>query len=322
MNIAVIGKDNHLKWDTSVAKYFKKLGHNVIHFQINRKNLYSNLLKFYNKQLSDKLHSEYIYKSLLNFKPDIVFFVSTFFIPLEYYKKAKELPQKPKIISWDGDAGLRFEQNSSYLKYIDILFSSTSSFTNTTTNGFENIHFLPFAVDIDIFKNSYKNDIDKIYFCAAYTEERCQLVNTFDHNQITIKGWGWDKCNFNKNLELKNKKIYLNELANDYNKYAITLNLHQTHFSKIAGVNMRTFEASACGSVVLCDNRKDMEVCYEKNKEILIYNSFEEAKELADIYLNDKKKREMISNNSYTRTIAHHTYTIRLKEALDIIRQY
>ena len=127
MKIAVIGKKNHLYWDIHVKEAFKELGFEVFHFRINERPLYINILRVLGKtikkkELSDELLANYLKKQLKTFKPDLIFFVSAFFIPIQYYQILKEL--NIPIIAWDGDGGPSYEKNKIYVPYIDVLFES------------------------------------------------------------------------------------------------------------------------------------------------------------------------------------------------------
>ena len=85
-------------------------------------------------------------------------------------------------------------------------------------------------------------------------------------------------------------------------------------------VNMRTFEAIACGSCLLNDNIKDLEFCFEPNKEILVYNSLEELNELTCKIFQDNTYGRQIAQNGYKRLLGS-PYSYKDK-ALQILKDF
>ena len=83
---------------------------------------------------------------------------------------------------------------------------------------------------------------------------------------------------------------------------------------------MRTFEAIACGSCLLNDNVKDLEFCFEPNKEILVYNTPEELHELTCKVFQDSTYAKNIAQNGYKRIIgSRYSYKDR---ALSILEDF
>ena len=332
MKICVVGKANHLFWDQNVVDTLKFLGHEVQHFQINQRaittEIVRNVIKPFNteyaKEISDKFHADNIRKQCVSFQPDIVFFVSAFFIPVVYYELLKELPSSPLIVAWDGDTAVRYPKNESYSNYIDVLMSGSKYYVDNKVSYFPNTHHLLMAVNEKFFFRNSEH-ISKAYFCAAYTRERGDFIEHLSPRNIVVKGWGWgpfiDTID-TKNLEIINKKIKLLEVANDYRQYILTLNMHQKANAPHGELNMRTFEAPACGSIILSDYREEMYLAYEPGREVLMYKNTDEANEHMDKLFRDKNYTKKLSENAYKKTISEHTYTKRIEYCLDIIKQY
>lgn len=64
---------------------------------------------------------------------------------------------------------------------------------------------------------------------------------------------------------------------------------------------MRTFEAIACGSCIITDNMKDINYCFEINKEILVYNNMNELMEILNKLEKDRNFIGNIAKNGYLR---------------------
>lgn len=84
------------------------------------------------------------------------------------------------------------------------------------------------------------------------------------------------------------------------------------HFNQ-DGFTMRTFEAAGMGAVQLID-RPDVTELYEPDTEIAVFNSTEEAIELARRALRDSAWAERIREGGRKRTLAEHTFDHRVAE--------
>ncbi|MBW7893018.1 MAG: glycosyltransferase, partial [Chitinophagaceae bacterium] len=92
--------------------------------------------------------------------------------------------------------------------------------------------------------------------------------------------------------------------------------LNSTAMSEFNSVNCRAFEIAGAGALQIMEYRSSIEQCFEPNKEILVYKSYEELLELiekAARYPNEMKK---IREAGLNRALKEHTYQHRLKYIL------
>jgi spore maturation protein CgeB len=101
----------------------------------------------------------------------------------------------------------------------------------------------------------------------------------------------------------------------------ITLNRHIDVAENYAN-NMRLFEATGTGSMLLTDRKDNLSDLFEIGKEVVAYSSKEEAAELVGHYLDHPEEAEDIAAAGRARTLRDHTYSQRMQELVPILRRY
>src|SRR5262249_56992222 len=95
----------------------------------------------------------------------------------------------------------------------------------------------------------------------------------------------------------------------------ITLNIHVDIAEDFAG-NMRLFEATGSGSLMITDWKVNLHEMFEPGKEVVAYRSAQECIELIQYYLEHDNERERIADAGQQRTIREHTYSRRVQRLM------
>ena len=101
----------------------------------------------------------------------------------------------------------------------------------------------------------------------------------------------------------------------------IALNVH-ADFAKDFANNIRMYETTGVGTMLLTDSKKNLADMFEPGKEVVAYRSREECAELIEYYLTHDEERESIASAGQRRTLANHTYYQRMEELLAIVRKH
>jgi spore maturation protein CgeB len=101
----------------------------------------------------------------------------------------------------------------------------------------------------------------------------------------------------------------------------VTFNIHIDVAKGYAG-NIRMFEATGCGSLLLTEDAPNIRELFEPGREIVTYGSDAEAAEKIDHYVSKDREREAIAKAGQERTLARHTTGIRAEEFLSIVRAF
>ena len=101
----------------------------------------------------------------------------------------------------------------------------------------------------------------------------------------------------------------------------ITLNRHISVAENNAN-NMRLYEATGVGTLLLTDRKDNLGELFEVGKEVLAYESQEEAAEMVNYYLNNPDEAVLIAQAGQVRTLSEHSYESRMAELLPILKAH
>lgn len=101
----------------------------------------------------------------------------------------------------------------------------------------------------------------------------------------------------------------------------ITLNRHINVAENYAN-NMRLYEATGVGALLLTDRKDNLGDLFEIGKEVVAYSSAEEAAELIHYYLAHPEEAQVIARAGQARTLREHTYRHRMEELVPVLHRY
>ncbi len=101
----------------------------------------------------------------------------------------------------------------------------------------------------------------------------------------------------------------------------ITLNRHINVAENNAN-NMRLYEATGVGSLLITDLKDNLGELFEIGKEVVAYSTQEEAAELIRYYLAHPDEAETIAKAGQARTLREHTYQRRMEELVPILQRH
>ena len=101
----------------------------------------------------------------------------------------------------------------------------------------------------------------------------------------------------------------------------VTINRHINVAENYAN-NMRLYEATGVGSLLITDLKDNLGDIFELGKEIVAYSSQEEAAELICHYLDHPVEAAAIARAGQARTLGEHTYRHRMEELVPILERH
>jgi hypothetical protein len=101
----------------------------------------------------------------------------------------------------------------------------------------------------------------------------------------------------------------------------ITINQHIDIAENYAN-NMRLFEATGMGTLLITDWKDNIAELFEPGKEVVCYKSVEECLELIKYYSSHESERAAIAAAGQRRTLQSHTYARVVREQVRIFEQY
>ena len=137
----------------------------------------------------------------------------------------------------------------------------------------------------------------------------------------------WNKKSFFNSLEKsfpdikaygpywRNGFLAHEKVSNLFNDTKIGINLHNS----LGPINSRLYDLPAHGVLQICDNKKKLSQVFELDKEIIGYDTLDEAKYLINYYLKENEQAERIANAGQLRYIKDYTQENIIKKLIKII---
>ena len=176
------------------------------------------------------------------------------------------------------------------------------------TNGYSNVHLLPFSIDTNIYK---KYDVKKdIHIFAVFTKRSDTYPNRHLVHRMLLK------C-------FKGYKVFTYKIQHE--PYIKTINRSYiciTSNNKFKSFSIKYTEIMACGSFLLADEPEDyQELGYENFKHFVIYDNLEDLNYKIRFYLKHPHLREKIEKQGMGLVLERHNNSTRVKEFTEIINK-
>ena len=306
MRVLVIGKKQQMHWPENVYKYLPPDCERVL-FLYNQKTVFSVFDKFLRHNRWQR-RARAFKKEIEFFKPDLILFVSAFFVPAEFYQVATDFKGVIKV-GWAGDA---FGENAlDRANLLDVLFCSDTGYLKATTHFKCKSVYLPLCADENVFKNEQTPHRDLPFFAGNANPMRAAYLKAIQM-PVNVYGSHWNKKMLQQH-HVHNKQLSHQQINKYYNTSMAPINMT---FSKniIDGLNFRIFEIGAAGGLIVVNVGKDLPLCYNVGTECVTYQTPEELNELIQQIAANPSKYEEIAHQGYLRTLNEHTYAKRLEQ--------
>ena len=276
--------------------------------------IFPNIIRYYyRKRFKEsgicKVQNEII-DIVMKEKPDFVFWPTSMYeiqedTLLQIHKNGAT------IIAWFSDDHCRFDSYSKYLMpFIDYSITTDPvSYKKYKALGAGCI-LSQWAANHRSYK---KIDCKKQYevsFIGRNISSRSRFIQKLENSGVHVDTFGdgfGGIINFEKMISIINSsKINLN-FSGSY----VT-----TEIKQIKG---RIFEIPMCGSFCLTEYVTGLENFFEIDKEIVCFNTIDEAAHKIKYYLEHDNERETIARASWMRAKSHHTWNKRMDEIFQII---
>ncbi len=229
------------------------------------------------------------------------------------------------VVAWWQDDPFRYGVEKLLPLYDTLFLFDRSYLAPVRALGAKDVRFLPCACDETVYRplelrpwerRRYGCDIAMV---GWFYPQRAELLQALSGMEIKVWGKGWKSAQAGATLNGGGRRIVPEErfvpdreTARIYNAARIGLNVHAAQ-TREAGLNSRAFDLPAAGTFQLCDAVPGMEELLEPGKELAVYRSPAEAREMADYYLRHPREREAIAARGRERVLREHTYLHRVR---------
>lgn len=328
LRVAVLGKRNHLHWDEHVAEGFVDAGCAVRHYAINRRPAAVAIGRATLRAVAgrrgaaagDAWHARLVARDLREFAPQLVVVVSVFFVPECYLQAIHALPTPPPVLGWDGDALIRNDAVSRYSDLIDVVGTTERTLFPRVESLFPRALYLAYAANPRIYHERGISRSPRAYFCGAWTEARALQLARVAQAPITVRGPNWERLAApSPSIQLLPGKVTMLEQARDYASHLVVWNQHQTVNNPHGSLNMRDFEATASGALLVSDHRDLMAEHFDVGEDVMTYRDDDELESLLLESVADPERSDARARRAMQRVLAHETYRHRALSILDAL---
>jgi len=165
-----------------------------------------------------------------------------------------------------------------------------------------------------------------VSFVGSFSSHHTARSQLLEHlcAELEIRVWGHGIDSLPKNSPIR--RCYMGQawgidMYRVLHNSKITVNQHIDVAAAHAN-NMRLYEATGVGVLLITDWKVDLQEMFEPGKEVVAYRSHEECADLIRYYLEHEDERAAVALAGQQRTLRRHTYYERMQELIDIVRKF
>lgn len=214
-----------------------------------------------------------------------------------------------------------------YLNAFDLIFTSFPHYVKKFKSQGINSEYLRIAFDPIV-----NDEIGKIKrstectFIGGISPAHSERLQFLEHlaKEVDINFYGYGAESLLATSKIVNRhfgEVWGLDMYRALTRSAITLNIHIDVAENYAN-NMRLYEATGCGALVLTDMKDNLHELFKIDEEIVTYRTTEEAIEKIRYFSNNPLDATKIALAGQKRTITEHTYHNRMIELCDVLEKY
>jgi spore maturation protein CgeB len=316
----------------SYRNYFRRIGHQCELIVANYSPLQEKWLHEQGLPLTSA-KEEIVLRQLAGFKPDVFFMGSMFGYYGNFLRRVSLITKN--IFTWIScpiPAGIDFS-------HVKCILSSIQEFVVMFQAKGQQAEWLRAAFDPDIIEKL--QDVKKaipISFVGSLSpathRRRLEMVEALIEAGIPLQIWG---CRYSGGLLRKSWRAFRRspidachlgevwgiEMYRTLARSQITLNTHVDVAKRHnMGGNMRLFEATGCGALLITDDAEDAATFFCRDEEIITYRSSDDLIDKARYYLENPIKASAIARAGQKACLERHGYDKRIRELESIFLKY
>ncbi len=341
--------DERYSVSNNISEELKKKNYECTEVIYNFKNLQN---KWLNQYGNKKLRDEVIFQQIKFYNPDVLFIGDFNLLDKKFVSKVKRI-SKTKLILCFHCAPIS-EKIYNQLKYADAIVTCTKGYKNKISkNLMKDTLLMQHAFRVKEKLNFIrKREIDVSFLGSLFLNNKLhlgrveiiyKLIKNFKNSYVAINFARYFlvdfillilssiiKFTFFKNIKIFYKIIYIflfskkplfgKDMLNILKNSKILINKH-IEDTEYAG-NMRLFEATGSGSMLITDYKTDLENLFDVNKEIIVFKNNKQLFDQIHYYLVNHEKRLKVAKNGYKKTLGVHNYQNRVNKLDTFIKNY
>jgi hypothetical protein len=209
----------------------------------------------------------------------------------------------------------------------DLMFSSLSNFVDDFRAKGLTAEVHRFGFEPEILQNlDDERDLVPVSFVGSLSRHHQARIDLLEHlcENSEVKVWGTGLESLPENSAIH--RCYYGpawgiEMYRILQRSRITLNCHISVAGSYAN-NMRLFEATGVGALLVTDCKVNLPDLFEQGKEVVVYRTPEECAMLIRHFLSREAERRAVAKAGQQRTLREHTYYQRMQELVEILHRH
>jgi len=232
---------------------------------------------------------------------------------------------RPYVKLITGQIACPIAENADFREY-DLVLSSLPHFVEQFKNEGLLSHYFNLGFESRLLERLQKQSHHRIVFVGGLSKDHADRIDFLERiaavHPIDIWGYGVESLRQNSVLrEFHHGELWALDMYQVLANADVALN-HHINVAKSYANNMRLYEATGVGTLLVTDRKDNLSSLFEPGKEVVAYGSAEEAVELVDYYLQHNEERKQIARSGQARTLSEHSYHHRMEEFIDIVAGY
>ncbi len=266
------------------------------------KSYVGNGAKFVNQEIPDLVRRE---------KPRYVLWrASTYHIQESTFHAIRE--RGAIVIGWFWDDHFRFDDYSRlYIPCLDYSVTNDPQAMAKYKALNARCIYAPCASTPEYCKRLHLQKNYDVSFVGGRVSNRELLINEIKDRGVSVHvfGKGWGGC------------VSFDRVINIFNSSKINLNFTSIGDRDVKQTKGRIFEITMCGGFLVTEHAPGLEEFFEVDKEIVCFETVEEAVDKIRYYLKHDAQRQAIANAGWRRAHCDHTWQIRLSSVFEEIER-
>ena len=213
------------------------------------------------------------------------------------------------------------------LQGFDLLFSSFPHFVRDFRKRGITAYYQPLAFDPRVLQDKkQQGKFHEVTFVGTLSADHSRRMEFLEKLQthMPFDCWGYQISPLAKESRMHERyqgEAWGREMFALLQASFITLNYHVDAAEQCAN-NMRLFEATGCGALLITDYKENLQDLFDVGREIVAYRSLDECVDLIRFYGHHRDEAQQIAKAGQARTLRDHTYEIRMGQTAEILERH
>lgn len=255
-----------------------------------------------------------------SYQPDVIYFQDIEFVSPHFLRSLRR--QKKIIVAQKASPVRRI----ACFREADIVFTSFPHFVPWFQARGVKAFYLPLAFGERILTVVPRQE--KKYNCTfigGFSRHHRHgiklLAEVAEQVDIDLLGYGKNFLPHNSNAYQRHHgEVWGKDMYRIMMQSRLTINRHIDVAEEYAN-NMRLFEATGSGALLITDVKKNLSELFEIGKEIIAYTDKEDLIQKIKYYTAHPDEAEQIAAAGQRRTLRDHNFTVRMKEIVEMIKR-